>query len=150
MSRQNPNVLDEMYTPPPGSHDPIIGEGGGVHRRGGAARSGDTSHVSWRSNNYSASPTIGSSSQNSYLRQVLKRRSQSNSPSSLVQLATRNSPGRLLRYGIGRSPVIIRLAGVKKEEEDEPMEVRTDADRGDHRADPCDKEVVLSALRQRR
>lgn len=133
-----------MYTPPP-ARVTSVGETGGWHSRA-VASGGETSRVSWRLNDNSASPAV---SRTSYLRQVLKHRSQSSSPSSLVQLATRNSPGRLLRNGIGRSPVTVRLAGVKKEEH-KPMEVRMDTDQQDQPADPCDKEVVLSALRQRR
>lgn len=144
MSRQNPNVLDEMFTPPAG-HD-LSGNEGSGRQYGGAIGSRETNHGSWKLNDYSSSPRIWSSSQNSYLHRVLKRRSQSNSPRSLVQSATRNSPGRLLKYGIGRSPVTVRLAGLK--EENRSVEVRTNS--REERADPCDKDVVLSALRQRR
>lgn len=149
MSRQNPNVLDQMCAPAPrpAGQDLRGNEGGGWHHKGAVsvgetAQTSKANHMSWKLNNYTPSPR-----QSSYLHHVLKHRSQSNSPSSLVQLATRNSPGRLLKYGIGRSPVTVRLAGVKKEE-NKPMEVRSISE--DQQTDPCNKEVVLSALRQRR
>lgn len=146
MSRQNPNILDEMYTSPLATRD---GEGG--RWNGNAAGSGKTRKTSHMLtlNEYSISPQLGGAgrlSQNSFLRRALERRSQSSSPCSLVQLATRKSAGRLLRNGIGRSPVTVRLAGVKKEGTNQ-MEMKGEVG---GQVDPCDKEVVLSALRQKR
>jgi hypothetical protein len=152
MSRQNPNILDEMYTPPPPNQDTGIGkevrwDNGDV---GNNEETRKSSHLSRRLKDFSMSPGLGggtgSLSQNSYLRQVLKQRSRSSSPSSLVQLATRKNAGGLLKKGIGRSPVTVRLAGVRKEE-GQPEVKGVSAE---ERTNPCDKEVVLSALRQKR
>ena len=94
----------------------------------------------------------------------MRRAAQSGSAGSqrsLVQLATRGraaAGGRLLRRGIGRGLVTVKLAGVKKEEEEKKEESRNaeeegigaDVERRKPPQDPCDKEVVLSALRQKR
>lgn len=153
MSRQNPDILDEMYTPPLASRGVGIGKEGGWETGNAMGnretrQAGPISSFSWRLN--SMSPRLGGTrnlSHNSHLHQVLKHRSQGSSPSSLVQLATKKNAGRLLRNGIGRSPVTVKLAGVKKEES-QPMDVR-EMSVGESK-DPCDKEVVLSALRQKR
>ena len=147
-SRQNPDILDEMYTPPLASR----GAGFGKETAGnvmGNRQPGQTSGSLWGSNDYSRSPRLGgtgSLSHNSHLLRVLKHRSHGSSPNSLVQLAAKKNAGRLLRNGIGRSPVTVKLAGVK--EENQPMEVKETG--SGERKDPCDKEVVLSALRQKR
>lgn len=153
MSRQNPSILDEMYTLPPASRD-VAGfseeqrwDNGDVASGGETRKNG---RLLWRLNDYSLSPRLGGAGSlppNSYLRRALKHRSQSSSPTSLVQLATRKNAGRLLKNGIGRSPVTVKLAGMKKKE-CPSAEVRGVG--AGQRTDPCDKEVVLSALRQKR
>lgn len=159
MSRQNPDVLDQLYTPSPVNQGQSAGIGtytSPVNYRS-MESGGDTSYMSGRGDGYhSPAPTPAprpspGNSQISYLRQVLSmRRAQSCSPSSLVQLATKRGgrrTGRLLRNGVGSGVATVRLAGVKDttQPQQEMMEC------SDQTApNPCDKEVVLSALRQKR
>lgn len=162
MSRQNPDILDQMYLSPSTANSTrFLGAGrGGIYTLGNRDR---TTYMLGRVNGHRSpaiSPRLGSvgaPAQLSYLRQILNsRRSQSVSPSSLVQLATRKGvgrTGRLLKNGVGGSPVIVRLAGAnrsEKKEEVQQAQVVNRSESNNKAVDPCDKEVVLSALRQRR
>lgn len=156
MSRQNPNVLDQMYTP----NQSIEGREKGRE---------SIYTVGNRESPYSfqdglripgVSPRLGGTgaiSQVSFLQQMLNsRRARSASP-GLVQLANRKGlgkPGRLLKNGVvGRSPVTIKLAGVKgtaKKDKVQSSGVMNGSEQNQEVPNPCDKEVVLSALRQKR
>lgn len=161
MSRQNPNVLDEMYSSPPTLLDrgPIGRESvyTSRNRDENIGNSGELGQRSWGVKDYHSpviSPRAGRVGGTSYLHQALNMRSraQSSSPSSLVQLATRKGSGRgarLLKNGIGHSPVTVKLAGIKRKEE-AILQVEAGAYSEERRLNPCDKEVVLSALRQKR
>lgn len=165
MSRQSPDVLDQLYIPSPDNQGQSVGIGREstytslVNYRG-IDSGGETSYMSGRLNGHH-SPALtpvprlgtpsGGNSQLSYLHQVLSmRRAQSCSPSSLVQLATRRGGGRtsrLLRNRVGSGVATVRLAGVKDtaQGQQEMMECSDQI-----APNPCDKEVVLSALRQKR
>ena len=169
MSRQNPDFLDQLYIPSPDNQG-NQGQSVGISNRETTYTSpvnyrsmesgGDTSYMPGRVDGYHSpvvtpgprmgTPSVGNS-QLSYLRQVLNmRRAQSCSPSSLVQLATKRGggrTGRLLRNGVGSGVATVRLAGVK----DTPQPQQETMECSDQTApNPCDKEVVLSALRQKR
>ena len=133
MSRQNPDVLDQMYSPSSAvqkNHFLGIHQGTNDSTTSRKINGHFSQFVSPRTEAsvYSKTP-----SQASLLRQMLNsRRSQSASPSSLVQLATRKGPGirhgrvgRLLKNGVA-SPATVKLAGVKhkggREEEKEPLQ----------------------------
>jgi len=105
-----------------------------------------------------ALPSAGAPSRLSYLQQMLlSRRSKSASPSSLVQLATKKGAtqrggrgGRLLKSGL--SPVTVKLAGVGGGDDKKEVE-KTQLVNGVNpqvTLNPCDKEVVLTALKQKR
>ena len=182
MSRQSPDVLDQMYSssgaadnPDNPTHQFHHGDPGGiiepsyppaVDRSALGRLNGHASAVIHRR---------GNSPQLSYLRQLLNsRRSQSPSPSSLVQLAARSGVGvgvgvrrgggRLLRrHMVGGSPAVVKLAGVGRtssegegerergegnQQQQQPQQLTNGLE--ERPRNPCDKEVVLSALRQRR
>lgn len=154
MSRQNPNVLDQMY-----SSNHSTQESNGVYVLG--SRDSPYSPVAQVNGHHTLgmSPRARGVSQVSFLRQMLNsRRARSASP-GLVQLANRKTlgrPGRLLRNGlVGGSPVTVKLAGVKKGAEEErgklqPSRVLNGGEQKLGVPNPCDKEAVLSALRQKR
>lgn len=149
MSRQNPNVLDQMYSPNQST------QGRESVYTIGSRESPLNGHRT-----LGVSPRLGGTgavSQVSFLRQMLNsRRARSASP-GLVQLANRNGvgrTGRLLKYGVvGVSPVTVKLAGVKgigEKGKMQPSGVTNGLDQNQRMPNPCDKEVVLSALRQKR
>lgn len=158
MSRQNPDVLDQMYSSlsSSGDHESLAQSMG---RESITRNRAESPYLSGRINGYhsvAVSPRMGRTgavSQVSYLRQMLdSRRSRSASPSSLVQLATRKGVGkmgRLLKSGVG-SPVMVKLAGPGMKSTSERKEVQEERTVNGFASNPCDKEVVLSALRQRR
>ena len=155
MSKQNPDVLDRLCSPSPSHRDHLlhkktltpatvrVGGGGGVLN---LTRNG---HL------------LG---QNSLVKQMLNDRHRA--PASLVHLATR---GKSFRTGVNVSPVVVKLSGAtpqslpsslnsSREENTTPENGSADSSTrlseikvaSGKREDPCDKNVVLSALRQRR
>lgn len=168
MSRQNPDVLDHMYasqaTPTP--QPPSTQQTRNFHRELIYTPQKSRPHHTAILGPYAVPADLNSvPPQPSLLRQMLNaRRAQSSSPSnSVVQFATRNGRrgrvgGGLLKRGLV-SPVVVRLAGVRRRG-DETCGGRErgwdgeDAGRFEREArdgrDPCDKEVVLDALRQKR
>ncbi len=174
MSRQNPDVLDQMYSSSeadvPDNHTQLF-QGGTSYGATSANRA-----VLGRLNGHHSTvispklPGSGAPPQMSYLRHMLNsRRAQSASPSSLVQLAARGGSvgvrrrggggGRLLRNrlgGVGGSPATAKVAGVARTtggegEGREGHYVQQQPNGLDQQSqNPWDKEVVLSALRQRR
>lgn len=156
MSRQNPDVLDQIYSQDHASQD--VGDRESLY----TATHKDTSYTSslGRPNGYHSPaipPRMGPHPQVSLVRQMLNsRRARSASPSSLVQRAMRKGPilgtGRLLKSGvIGGSPVMVKLAGVKGlKEKQERVTARVMDASGQNPVSSSDKEAVLSALRQKR
>ena len=158
MSKQNPDVLDRLCSPSPSHRDTLlhkktltpatvrVSAGGGVLI---GARNGHQ--------------TPG---QSSLVKQMLNDKHRA--PTSLVHLATR---GKAFRSGVNISPVVVKLSGAvthnlpsnssslnSSREENGSAENHAEASLrpssgegspGKSR-DPCDKNVVLSALRQRR
>ena len=159
MSKQNPDVLDRLCSPSPSHRDHLLHKktltpatvrvGGGG---GGVLIGGRNGH---------------SATQSSLVKQMLndKHRAQA----SLVHLATR---GKSFRNGVNISPVVVKLSGaapqslpsssasslnLSREENkivENGSEVSSRPSDGEassgNKVDPCDKNVVLSALRQRR
>ena len=90
--------------------------------------------------------------QSSLLRQTLNNYP-TNSSSSLVHLATRGSGLQHMMNGISRSPVTVRLSGVTSDGMSGVYEDGRDVSHDqshDQSNNPCDKNVVMSALRQKR
>ncbi len=155
MSRQNPDIIDRLYSP--SNKDESRNGHIETNTRNNRISSPAASPFSIGHGRPATGGTSsgGTPSQTTLLRQMLNsRKSQSRSPvpggGSLVQMATRRGAfgkaGRLLRNG-GVSPVIVKLAGVKNAEESK-VEILNGEDQRPN--NPCDKDVVLSALRQRR
>ena len=160
MSKQNPDVLDRLCSPSPSHRDHLLHKktltpatvrvGGGGS---GVLVGGRSSH---------------SPSQSSLVKQMLLN-DKHRAPASLVHMATR---GRGLRTGVNVSPVVVKLSGPPTQTLPPPaatpdsvapvpnsmVENGTEVDKtavvGEgspgKKSDPCDKNVVLSALRQRR
>ena len=175
MSRQNPDVLDKLYPSPerdapensPHQFQNVLELRDGRF----AATTANKPVLETVNGHYSSlvSPNFPRGGvpppQVSFLRQMLNsRRSQSVSPSSLVQLATRGGGVRVRRGGgrllkgrlLGQSPAMVKLAGVGKTSQgsevrdllQQQQQQLNGLDQQTH--NPCDKETVLSALRQRR
>ena len=140
MSRQNPDVLDRMYASSNQqlqkiSDNSVLNDGQSPVMIGPSGHTG-TVHFT---------PPY----QTTLLRQMLNaRRLRSTPPSSLVELATMKG-GRLLRKSVA-SPVVVKLAGVKRSNREESGRGKIVNGREQSTPNPCDKEVVLKALRQRR
>lgn len=171
MSRQSPDVLDQMYSSSEEPQENRMQPFHGLDPGGTSYPAIGNSSVLRKSNSHFSPigppkrPGEATPSQISYLRQVLNaRRSQSASPNSLVQLATRSGVGRglgrLLKKGLGGGGVAtVKLAGVTQgSREEQEVEKRVGENHGSQfsngldqqQQNPCDKEAVLSALRQRR
>lgn len=138
MSRQNPAVLDKLYSidqPSPSQEELLYKtHSPGVNR---AASSTLTArHLSGHS------PHVGL--QSSLVKQTLSHRSSLPSAaaagSSIVQLAARRTHHSI-------SPVVVRLAG--PDSALEPHRYST-SPRGERAADPCSKDAVVLALKQKR
>ena len=152
MLKQNPDVLDRLCSPSPFHRDTLlhkktlspamvrVGAGSGVAQKG----------------------HLASGQQSSLVQQMLNDKHRA--PTSLVHLATR---GKSFRSGINVSPVVVKLSGNMtydlpsnssslnpSREDGSGSENGAEATNGERlpvkSRDPCDKDVVLSALRQRR
>jgi len=162
MSRQNPDILDRMYA----RATPTARV-----RVGGMARTTNQTELNSPICHtpkprqpdvmgfQDGSPSdVDSPNQISLLRRMLNaRKVQTNSPQSVVELAMRGGKGLRAGQGMGllrkrgRTPGVLTIGGGRlrsRQElgegsgwEEEPTGKKT-------RQDPCDKEVVLEALRQ--
>ena len=158
MSKQNPDVLDRIYSSatPQVGYSPFSSQlNTSPLYNSGPNSTTSTPGVSFQ-NRVSHTPA-----QMSLLRQTLKAsKSQSASHSSLVQLATQRSSVRL-SSGATISPVVVRLSrgsatppphGARSNEGVFVNGIGSegDADRLANAGNPCDKDTVLSALRNKR
>ena len=159
MSKQNPDVLDRLSSPSSSHRNPLL------HKkvvltpavvRGRAGSSGILGHH------------VGGGG--SLVKQMMNEKHRA--PTSLVHLATR---GKAFRTGVSVSPVVVKLSGVamthnipshsssSSSSRAEGISTGNSASRDSGCSmspnemrppvtvqDPCDKNVVLSALRQRR
>ena len=154
MSKQNPDVLDHICSPSPSHRDHVL------HKK---TLTPAMVKVSGGGGILNLTRNGQSPGQSSLVKQMLNDKHRA--PASLVHLATR---GKSLRTSVTISPVVVKLSGAppkslpsslnsSKEENGTPengAEVNTRLSNGEgssgKSADPCDKNVVLSALRQRR
>ena len=155
MSKQNPDVLDRIYssTTSQNGYSPFGSRQTTTPLYGSGHSSTNSSPGFTFQNRASHTPV-----QMSLLRQTLNAsKSQNTSGSSLVQLATQRSSVRLTS-GASISPVVIRLSrgsdtppskGVRSEESVSRL---VNGVGGGHAqaGNPCDKDTVLSALRNKR
>lgn len=144
MSRQNPDVLDHLYAPtvsPPKesvNYSSVQSNVHPLHLEPQLIKPQELYHT----------PRV------SLFRQLLNSRSPVQSPPSLVQRATRKGVkggGRipqLLRKDT-MAPPVVKLAGVTVDRHKEQA-VTVHSPQEPSILDPCDKDVVLTALRQRR
>ena len=166
MSRQNPDILDRMYA----RTAPTPGVGGVVAKTINQKESGSPICHTPKTRQPGAmrlqdgcSPSdLDSPHQIPLLRRMLNaRKEKTNSPRSVVELATRGGRGKgvgLLKKK-GRSPVVLTIGGGRPrrvggrglrswEEVSEGIGLEEEPAGKKARQDPCDKEVVLEALRQ--
>ena len=158
MSKQNPDVLDHLCSPSPSHRDTLL------HKKTltpAMVRVGAGSSMLISARNGHQAP-----GQSSLVKQMLNDKHRA--PTSLVHLATR---GKSFRSGVNISPVVVKLSGAathnvpsnssslnSSREEGSSTEsgaednLRSTNGKGSpvKGRDPCDKNVVLSALRQRR
>ena len=157
MSKQNPDVLDRLCSPSPSCRDTLLNKKtlSPAMVRVGAGSGMFTSGVARKGH-------LASGQQSSLVQQMLNDKHRA--PTSLVHLATR---GKSFRSGINVSPVVVKLSGNTmydlpsnssslnpSREDGSGSENGAEATNGERlpvkSRDPCDKDVVLSALRQRR
>ena len=159
MSKQNPDVLDRLCSPSPSHRDHLL------HKR---TQSPAVVRVGGGSGVLVGGRNGHSPAQSSLVKQMLLN-DKHRAPASLVHLATR---GKAFRTGVNVSPVVVKLSG-SPAVQTLPSSLTSDSnqersgvlengsteaehksvDRGGQSgkiSDPCDKNVVLSALRQRR
>ena len=158
MSKQNPDVLDRLCSPSPSHRDTLL------HKKTLSPAmvhvgAGSSMLVSTRNGHQAPG-------QSSLVKQMLNDKHRA--PTSLVHLATR---GKTFRSGVNISPVVVKLSGAvthdlpsnssslnSSREEGNGTENGAEASSRSTNGegspvksrDPCDKSVVLSALRQRR
>lgn len=158
MSKQNPDVLDRLCSPSPSHRDTLL------HKKTlspAMVRVGTGSGMLTNARNGHQAP-----GQSSLVKQMLNDKHRA--PTSLVHLATR---GKTFRSGVNISPVVVKLSGAVTHDPssnssslNSGQEEGNSAENGAEASlrstngevlpvksrDPCDKNVVLSALRQRR
>ena len=159
MLKQNPDILDCLCSPSPSHRDTLL------HKKTltpAMARVGAGSSMLISARNGHQAP-----GQSSLVKQMLNDKHRA--PTSLVHLATR---GKTFRSGVNISPVVVKLSGAathnlplnfssslnSSREEGSSAENGTEASLRSTNGegppvksqDPCDKNEVLSALRQRR
>ena len=159
MSKQNPDVLDRLCSPSPSHRDTLL------HKKTlspAIVRVGAGSSMLMSARNGHQAPT----GQSSLVKQMLNDKHRA--PTSLVHLATR---GKTFRSGVNISPVVVKLSGAgtydlpsNSSNLNSTREEGSSAENGAEAGlkstngegspvktrDPCDKNVVMSALRQRR
>ena len=159
MSKQNPDVLDRLCSPSPSpSHRDTL-----LHKKTlspAMVRVGAGSSMLMSARNGHQAP-----GQSSLVKQMLNDKHRA--PTSLVHLATR---GKTFRSGDNISPVVVKLSGtgtydlpsnpssLNSSREGSSAEIGAEAGSRSTNGegspvkirDPCDKNVVMSALRQRR
>ena len=164
MSKQNPDVLDRLCSPSPSHRDHLLHKKTltpATVRVGGGAGGGVL--IGTRNGH--------SPGQSSLVKQMLNDKHRA--PASLVHLATR---GKSFRGSVNISPVVVKLSGAAPQNlpssasgssslNSSREEIHVIAQENGHevnprlsdgeglpgkKTDPCDKNVVLSALRQRR
>ena len=156
MSKQNPDVLDRIYssTTPQNGYTPFGSRQTTTSPLYGSGHSSTNSSPGFTFQNQVSHTPV----QMSLLRQTLNAsKSRSVSRSSLVQLATQRSSVRL-NSGASISPVVVRLSrgtdtpsskGVRSEESVSRL-VNGVSDGHAQVGNPCNKDTVLSALRNKR
>ena len=159
MSKQNPDVLDRLCSPSPSHRDTLL------HKKTLSPAMvcvGAGSSMLMSARNGHQAP-----GQSSLVKQMLNDKHRA--PTSLVHLATR---GKTFRSGVNISPVVVKLSGTgtydlpsNSPSLNSSREEGSSTENGAHETglrstngegspvktrDPCDKNVVMSALRQRR
>lgn len=153
MSKQNPDVLDRMYSssvPSSPRTSPLRSQmrNSPVYHNHSGTSSTSSSPGAQFQNRTSHTPN-----QMSLLRQTLRaNKAQSSSKSSLVQLATQRTSVKLSGPAASISPVVVRLSRGA----DTPPSPRlsrgssTVGGNEEQARNPCDKDTVLLALRSKR
>ena len=138
MSKQNPAVIDQLYSPSPASSS----HKNNLYKTASPLFNG-LNHSRHLNGNRSGRTQV-----QSFLRQTLNRRNSlpGGTGTSLVHLAIQ---GRQRKYdSVPVSPVIVRLSGSSLDE-GKGMELGR-LEEEETAVNPCDKDVVISALRQKR
>ena len=128
MAKQNPAILDHLHSPRPSSvKDPLIYK--------------SPTYVPPPPTHYTRSPLVHNTS---LLQHTINgRRSAQPTGTSLVQLAVRGSQRN--SENVLASPVIVRLSGTGS-----ALRPRDREEQQQTVANPCDKDVIMSALKQKR
>ncbi len=153
MSKQNPDVLDRMYSssvPSSPQTSPLRSQirNSPLYHSGSSSTSSSPG-VQFQ-NRMSHTP-----SQMSLLRQTLRaNKAQSSSKSSLVQLATQRTSVKLNGPAASISPVVVRLSRGADTPPSPRLSRGSSTNTGEGNEEqarnPCDKDTVLSALRSKR